>query len=133
MQKVHVPLPASTPGIDGDADKDDIWTAKLSTTGPANFQVVDVTLLPNGHTGWHSPPGILLVSLVSGSLEWYDAQCVKHVYNAGDPRTENTETQDVRNVGTANSHFIVTSGIANGQPRRIDRPQPACRASLGLE
>lgn len=128
-QHVKVPLPANTAG----SEDDDVWTAKLLTSGPANFQVVDVTLLPQGRTGWHSHPGILLISLVSGSLEWYDSQCIKHVYNAGDSWTENTEIHDVRNIGAANAHFTVTYVIANGQPRRIDQPQPACGAGLGLE
>lgn len=133
LQKAEVPLPAGTAGSDGDADRDDRWTAKLHTSGPANFQVLDVTLLPGGRTGWHSHPGILLATLISGSLNWYDAQCVKHVYNAGDSWTENTQIHDVFNAGTANAHFTATYIIANGQARRIDQPQPSCGAAQGLE
>lgn len=132
MARVPIPLAVDANSGDQDKDKDDEWTAKLYTSGPTNFQVVDVTLLPGGYTGWHSHPGILLSSVISGSIEWYDSQCVKHVYNAGDALTENTQTHDVRNVGMVNAHFMVSYIIAKGQPRRIDQPAPACAAALGL-
>jgi quercetin dioxygenase-like cupin family protein len=131
MQHVRVPIPEVV-GANSE-DKEDEWIAKLYTSGPSTFQVVDVTLTPSGHTGWHSHPGILLISVISGSIEWYNSQCMKHVYNAGDSLTESTEIHDVRNVGTVNAHFMVTYVIAKGQPRRIDQPAPACAASLGLE
>jgi len=131
MRHVRVPLPAVA-GSNSE-DKEDEWTAKLYTSGPSTFQVVDVTLTPSGHTGWHSHPGILLISVISGSIEWYNSQCMKHVYNAGDSLTESTEIHNVRNVGTVNAHFMVTYVIAKGQPRRIDQPAPACAAELGLE
>jgi quercetin dioxygenase-like cupin family protein len=131
MQRVRVPIPPTAGGER--EDQEDEWTAKLFTSGPTNFQVVDVTLVPTGHTGWHSHPGILLTSVISGSIEWYDSQCIKHVYNAGDSLTESTAIHDVVNVGAVNAHFMVTYVIAKGQPRRIDQPAPACAVALGLE
>jgi len=133
--RVHVPLP---PVVDADSDenrdRDDDWRAELYTSGPSDFIVQDVVYAPGGHTGWHSHPGILLISVVSGSIEWYDSRCRKHVYNAGDSLTETTQTHYVRNVDTVNNaHFMVTYVIAKGQPRRIDQPAPACAAALGLE
>lgn len=124
-QHVSVPLPAA-PG------EDEAWEAKLTTSGPANFIVQDVVYAPGGHTGWHSHPGILLSSVIEGSIEWYDGQCNLHVYNAGDSLTESTALHYVRNVGTTDAHFMVTYVIAQGQPRRIDEPAPACAAGLGL-
>jgi len=133
MLKVRVPLPSGTPGTDGDGDRDDEWRAKLTTSGPSDIIVQDVVYAPGGHTGWHSHPGMLLSSVVSGSIEWYDDECNKHVYNPGDSLTETTKTHYVRNVQTVNAHFMVTYIIAHGQPRRIDQPAPACAASLGLD
>jgi quercetin dioxygenase-like cupin family protein len=134
MVKVRVPLPdTDASSVQGDDDRDDEWTAKLYTSGPANFVVQDVVYAPGGHTGWHSHPGILLSSVISGSIEWYDSKCRKHVYNPGDSLTESTEPHYVRNVGTENAHFMVTYVIANGQPRRIDQPAPDCAAALALE
>lgn len=131
MLHVRVPLPPpTTPTNDDDPNQ---WIASLHTSGPTTFIVQDVVYAPGGHTGWHSHPGILLTSVVSGSIEWYDSQCNKHVYNPGDALTETTQTHYVRNLGTTNAHFMVTYIIAKGQPRRIDQPAPACAASLGLE
>jgi quercetin dioxygenase-like cupin family protein len=131
--KVRVPLPADTPGTDGDGDRDDSWRAKLSTSGPTDITVQDVVYAPGGHTGWHSHPGFLLSSVISGSIEWYDDQCTKHVYDPSDSLTETTATHYVRNVGAVNAHFMVTYVLAHGQPRRIDQPAPPCSAALGLD
>jgi len=138
--KVHVrvllpPAVAGTTQGDGDGDQDENeWRAELYTSGPSDFIVQDVVYAPGGHTGWHSHPGILLSSVISGSIEWYDSRCRKHVYNAGDSLTESTQTHYVRNVDTVNNaHFMVTYVIAHGQPRRIDQPAPACAAALGLD
>jgi quercetin dioxygenase-like cupin family protein len=114
-------------------EQEDEWSAKFITTGPSNFIVQDASYNPGGHTGWHSHPGILLISVTEGSLEWYDSQCLKHVYNAGDTITENTSVHYFRNVGTVNVRVMVTYVIAKGQPRRIDQPAPACAAALGLD
>jgi quercetin dioxygenase-like cupin family protein len=133
MVRSRVPLPSTEEVRSASDDDKDEWVAKFSANGPTTFQVLDVTLLPNGHTGWHHHPAILLSSMISGSIEWYDVQCNKHVYNAGDSFTENTAIHDVRNVGAANAHFMITYIIAKGQPRRIDEPAPACAAALGLD
>jgi len=132
---VRVPLPPAVGGnAEENGDQEDDWIAELYTSGPSNFIVQDVIYAPGGHTGWHSHPGILLSSVISGSIEWYDSRCRKHVYNAGDSLTESTQSHYVRNVDTANNaHFMVTYVIARGQPRRIDQPAPACAAALGLE
>jgi quercetin dioxygenase-like cupin family protein len=128
-QHVRVALPVTT----GEEQEDNQWTARLFTSGPSNFIVQDVSYAPNGHTGWHSHPGILLVSVIEGSIEWYDANCQRTVYNVGNSLTEGTATHYVRNVGSVNAHFMVTYILANGQPRRIDQPAPPCAAALGLD
>lgn len=120
----HVALPGS----------DDGFNAELETEGPANFIVQDVIFAPGGTTGWHKHPGVLLLSLTadSGSVDWYDANCVKHVYNAGDSWTEGTTLHDVVNNSTSNAHFIVTYIVAKGVGKRTDQPAPSCAAALGL-
>jgi quercetin dioxygenase-like cupin family protein len=129
--QVHVALPSVTSASGETGDADD-WEASVHTSGPSNIIVQDVVYAPGGHTGWHSHPGILLSSVISGSIEWYDSKCAVHVYNAGDSLTESTQAHYVRNVGSENAHFMVTYMIAAGQPRRIDQPAPACAAALGL-
>ena len=131
MTHSRVSLPP-TPGVTSDDDPNE-WIANFFTSGPSTFQVLDVTLSPGGYTGWHHHPAILLSTMISGSIEWYDDKCNKHVYNAGDSWTENTAIHDVVNAGTTNARFMITYVIAKGQPRRIDEPAPACAGPLGLE
>lgn len=130
-EQVHVALPPVV-SASGEMEDVDDWEASVHTNGPSNIIVQDVVYAPGGHTGWHSHPGVLLSSVISGSIEWYDSKCVLHVYNAGNSLTENTQAHYVRNVGSTNAHFMVTYMIAAGQPRRIDQPAPACAAALGL-
>jgi len=125
---------ALPPVITASGEQEDVddWEASVHASGPSNVIVQDVVYAPGGHTGWHSHPGILLSSVIAGSLEWYDSKCRLHVYNAGASFSENTQLHYARNVGTENVHFMVTYMIAAGQPRRIDQPAPACAAALGL-
>jgi quercetin dioxygenase-like cupin family protein len=130
---VFVRAKVALPKTADQQQEDDDWTAKLLTSGPTAFIVQDVSYFPGGHTGWHSHPGILLVTVTEGSIEWYNSNCEKTVYNVGDSLTENTETHYFRNVGSANARVMVTYVLAKGQPRRIDQPAPACAANLGLD
>jgi quercetin dioxygenase-like cupin family protein len=127
--RAHVNLPATATAGD---DDDDGWSAKVETDGASNVVVQDVAFVPGGYTGWHNHPGILLLTLTEGSVEWYDAKCGKHIYNAGDSWTENTPLHYVRAVGSVNARFMITYLIAKGQPKRIDQAAPACAAALGL-
>ena len=124
----HVAVPGTEEG----------FSAELETEGPSNFIVQDVIFGPGGTTGWHTHPGILMLSLTadSASVDWYDAHCNKHVYNAGDSWTEGTTVHDVVNSSTSvNAHFVVTYVVAKGQNKRTDIPAaniPACAVALGL-
>jgi quercetin dioxygenase-like cupin family protein len=130
--RARVALPPVAGQEQGDDDNNE-WTGMLFLHGPTNVEVQDFGYAVNGHTGWHSHPGMLAFTLISGTIEWYDANCNKTVYNTGDTFTENTATHYFRNVGAAPMHGMVTYFLAKGQPRRIDQPAPACAAALGLE
>jgi quercetin dioxygenase-like cupin family protein len=120
----HVALPGSEDG----------FSAELETEGAANFIVQEVKFSPGGTTGWHTHPGILLLSLAadSGPIDWYDANCAKHVYNAGDSWTEGTKLHDVVNNSSVDAHFLVTYVVAKGVNKRTDQPAPECATALGL-
>lgn len=124
----HVALPGTEDG----------FNVEVETDGPSNFIVQDVIFGPGGTTGWHKHPGVLLLSLTadSGSVDWYDANCKKHVYNASDSWTEGTSVHDVVNNSAVNAHFVVTYIVAKGVGKRTDVPVadvPACAAALGLQ
>jgi quercetin dioxygenase-like cupin family protein len=129
LVRARVKLP---PVVGATTTENDQWNGMLITDGPTDFIVQDVSYAPGGYTGWHSHPGLLLVSVTEGSIEWYNSKCERTVYNVGDSFTENTRTHFVRNVGSVNGRFMVTYVLAQGQPRRIDQDAPACAADLGL-
>jgi quercetin dioxygenase-like cupin family protein len=128
-QDIHAHAHVAVPESD-----DDGFSAELETQGASNFVVQDVIFSPGGTTGWHTHPGVLLLSLTadSGPIDWFDARCVKHVYQPGDSWTEGTTLHDVVNSSSLNAHFVVTYVIAKGMNKRIDQPAPACAAALGL-
>jgi quercetin dioxygenase-like cupin family protein len=110
------------------------FNAELETEGASNFVVQDAIFSPGGTTGWHTHPGVLLLSLTpdSGPIDWYDAKCGKHVYQPGDSWTEGTTLHDVVNNSSLNAHLVVTYVIAKGMNKRTDQPAPACATALGL-
>ena len=45
----------------------DVNSVKIKTEGLSDVYVVQNTIVPGGHTGWHSHPGPSIVSVVSGT------------------------------------------------------------------
>jgi quercetin dioxygenase-like cupin family protein len=129
---VHMNLSSNT----GENEENE-WNGEFSTEGASNFAFADVNIVANGgHTGWHTHPGILLVSVASGAIEWYDAQCKRTVYNAGDSLTETNKPHYVRNIGTVDSRLLIAYVIPKDMPRRIDIPFdniPACAHAAGID
>jgi hypothetical protein len=105
---------------------------RVGTRSPSVFVFQDLTLNPNGDTGWHVHPGIVLITVAEGSVDWYDAMCVKHVRTAGEFFQESDQLHYVRNSTTVPSRLIITFVIAKGLPIKIYRPAPLCAAALGL-
>jgi quercetin dioxygenase-like cupin family protein len=124
--RVQINLPAAT------EYEEDVPTVH-GTRSPSIFVFVDITMSPNGSSGWHFHPGVVLVTVAAGSVEWYDAKCTKHVRGAGDFFTESDQLHYVRNVSSVPTRMIITVIIAKGLPRRIYAPAPPCAAALGLQ
>jgi quercetin dioxygenase-like cupin family protein len=125
---VHVRASVSLPGQGED------FGAEVHTYGAANFIVQDIKISPGGYTGWHTHPGILLLTLApdSGPVDWYDAHCGKVTYQAGDAWTESTKLHDVVNNSSTDAHFLVTYIVAKDIPKRTDEKAPRCASALGL-
>jgi hypothetical protein len=122
---VHVSVPGQEEG----------WSAQLETEGATDVHTTDAAYIQGGTTHWHTHPGILLLTLAadSGPIDWYDSNCHKTVYKAGDSWTEGTSLHDVVVNDPAGAHFSVTYVLAKGQPRRIDQEPPACAKGTFLD
>ena len=114
------------------ADVGGSWAVQLEDKGQSEFYFQDLTVGPGGYTGWHSHPGILLITIKEGSVDFYDKDCAKHTYATGQSFTEGAEPHTAMNRGTGNARLLVAYIIKKGEPRRIEAPQPACGAALGI-
>jgi quercetin dioxygenase-like cupin family protein len=94
----------------------------------ADIAIAKVVLKPGGSSGWHHHPGVVLVSVASGTVAEYDKKCEKSVYKAGEGFVEsNDEVQLVRNDRNVNAvlyaTFIVPTNTTD-EGLRIDDPKP---------
>ena len=105
----------------------------LETEGPATVTTTMADYVAGGQNGWHSHPGMVIVTLTKGSIEWYDAECNLTVHNAGDTWMEGSQVHYLRVLGTITTQFVSTFIVAQGQPNRIDEQAPSCAHALGLD
>ena len=106
------------------------WDLKIKVKGDSDVYIVQSTFPPGTHTGWHTHPGPSLITVIAGELTVYEAAdptCTPHVYHAGDSFTDLGcgDVHLLRNEGADQAVTIAAQVIPAGQPRRIDRDQPA--------
>jgi quercetin dioxygenase-like cupin family protein len=107
-------------------------SVSYKTRSPSVFVFQDYTMQQGTSTGWHMHPGIVLVTIADGSVEWYDAKCLKHIHKAGDFFTEDDQPHFVRNVDAATARLFITFVIAKGERNKIYQPSPPCALALDL-
>ena len=105
----------------------------VQTSGPSDLTVQDVALSTGGFSGWHFHPGLLLATVMEGSVEWYDVNCGLHVYNAGDSFIENNKSHYIRNVLPVPTRLMVTYILPKGAIRRLESEAPPCASALGFQ
>ena len=106
------------------------WFLKTIVKGDSDVYIVQNTFPVGAHTGWHTHPGPSLVTVTAGTITAYEADdptCTPHVYHAGDSFTDLGcgDVHLLRNEGADQAVTIAAQVIPAGQPRRIDRDQPA--------
>jgi len=108
------------------------WSVSLEDRGESELFFQDLVVGPGGYTGWHSHPGVLLITVKEGSVEFYDKHCARRTYTAGQSFTEGADPHAAMNRGTGNTRLLVAYIVKRGEPRRIEAPQPPCAVSLGI-
>jgi quercetin dioxygenase-like cupin family protein len=94
-----------------------------------DFVFQTITFAPGGHTGWHSHPGVLFVTVESGAVTRYESTCERNTYDAGQSFIERGPEHVilVRNEGSTPAKvqiaYVVPAGTANAA-LRIDQPAP---------
>jgi quercetin dioxygenase-like cupin family protein len=119
---------AATPTIGASA-----VTLSKQTVGGKDYIVSDITLAPNGSTGWHTHQGEIYGVITAGTLTHYESDCnVDGVYNVGDPIRDPTGPDHVhiaRNLGTVPVVLRVTYIDPAGAPTADSVPNPGCEFS----
>ena len=107
-------------------------SVNLDVSAPSDFYFQDLVVAPGGRTGWHSHPGLLMIAVKEGRIDFYDKDRHKGNFSAGQSFTESADPHNAFNTGTTNARLLVSYIIKKGEPRRIEQAQPPCAVPLQL-
>ena len=104
---------------------------EFEARGPLSVVTATVTFDAPGSSGWHAHPGMVFVTVLSGSLVVYDEHCSATVQAAGTAFVESgSDAGLVRNESTTTPAVAyVTYLVPARTPStglRIDKPNPGC-------
>lgn len=110
-------------------DKTGQWSMLLKTHGDTDAGADSITLAGGGSTGWHSHPAAVFVTVVHGSIIWYDGSnptCPGHHYSSGESFTEGAGVihNAVNASGSAEAQFIAVRMNPTGVPFVADENKP---------
>jgi hypothetical protein len=104
------------------------WGAFLKIKGVSDVFVTSNSAVPGGHSGWHSHPGLSVVSVTQGAVWLYDADdpsCAPTIVPAGHGFVEaGDHVHILRNEGGVDAKWTTTSIRPAGSAGRIDQPNP---------
>ncbi len=104
---------------------------KFQTKADVDLVTQTITFAAGSSSGWHAHPGVVLVTIASGSLVRYDGNCSATTYTAGSARSAFVESGDhsglVRNETASAAVVYVTYVVPKGTTAlRIDKANPNC-------
>lgn len=101
---------------------------KFQTKEPVDFVTQTIRFDAGSSSGWHSHPGVVLVSVTSGELTHYASDCSSETVSAGEAFAESGDHPTL--VNSVNGAVVhVTYVVPDGTPNtglRVDRPNPGC-------
>ncbi len=121
---------AALRGTLGESIHVNIGDVKFQTKAPVDFVTRTITFAVGSTSGWHSHPGIVLVTVESGSLVRYGADCSSEPIPAGKAFVESGDDPGlVRNEGSVDAVTTATFMVPAGTTLlnlRIDHDNPGC-------
>lgn len=101
----------------------------LKTKDSIDVVTQSITIAPGGHTGWHSHPGPVLVTIAAGTMTFYDADdptCSPGTYVTGDTFVDpgHGHVHLARNEESTNLVLYATYLVPVGAAIRTDVPNP---------
>ena len=100
---------------------------KFQTKDSTVVRVQKLVFEPGGKTGFHHHPGIVIVTVASGSLNLIDISCASETYAAGSVFVE-SEDHSHQAVSPGGATVYVTYIVPNTDPPvfRREEPVPFC-------
>jgi len=114
-------------------ERESDWAACLQAVSTLKSQSTDVAVnsntgVPGAFNGWHSHPGLSIVTVTEGALTMYDGDdptCTPVVVTAGHGFVEpGQHTHYIRNEGLVDAKWVTTAIRPAGSAGRIDQPSP---------
>ena len=101
---------------------------KFQTKDATDFLVQTITFQPNGFSGWHYHPGVVMVVVQSGQITTHDENCQTRTYGPHETFVESgTAPFMVSNESsTENAVVFATLMVPAGSPFRIETDPPPC-------
>jgi len=101
---------------------------KFQTKDPVDFVHRKLTIGASGTSRWHTHPGVVLITVQSGTLTRYYEDCSFDVYGAGESFTEGGDHAGlVRNETTTPAVTYLTYVVPAGTTAlALDKPNPGC-------
>lgn len=108
------------------------WQLQLQVEGETDYYSHHLVLSSGGYSGWHSHPGVLIATVKSGHIDFYNAKCEKQTIGTGQVYTEDNEVHAIANNGAGDADLYLTFLVKHGAPRRLDEPAPDCAVYTGI-
>lgn len=103
---------------------------RAHSTAPMDLVVRQHDYLPGSTTGWHQHPGPIFVTVVSGTLTYYelDDPCTPHVVTAGQSFVDTGSGHVVRNLTSepARDISVISAPVGGAFRTNIDPPTVTC-------
>ena len=106
----------------------DDWEVEVEAGPALDIAVQRIVFQPGGQSGWHSHPGPVFISVVEGTMTFYesgDPDCAPIVRHAGEGYLDVGDHAHIaRNETLEPATNVVTYLAPPGSGLRIDQPQP---------
>ena len=111
--------------------KDSPVEFRTKTKSPIDVVIRRHDYAIGSHTGWHSHPGPVFITVTSGQLTYYlydDPECTPHVVSAGQGFVDDGRGHIVRNESgqPAQDVSVIVAPVGGAFRGELDAPSPHC-------
>lgn len=107
---------------------DSDWEVEVQAKSNLDVAVQTIVFQPGGQSGWHSHPGPVFISVVEGTMTFYEADdpdCTPVIRTAGQGFLDTGDHAHIaRNETGLPARNVVTYLAPPAAPLRIDEPSP---------